>query len=330
MSKLSDEHWRHLYDAADGRPVAATIDDRGARRGVLTKLRRTLAQHHAVDIKTGEITDVGRQLLKERSEKGLGRPADPPAGPLYERAPSENIPAPAPPAPPAPQVDASALSTERVDEDDPRAIIAKIRDLPEDQLHPWDVEFRRLWRRELGLGLPGQEAPGVAFAFAEEENGRRPPHIEYAGPPVPAPTPPAPAKLPAPYTLGQALADLHSFNLALSHHHGATQQAAFAIRSYLQHFENYGIAPCFPGDPTRHRAAIMRLCTAKAPEIFHTARLGPKQRRYLFGHYQAAIVLLVSDDPLHEAPWARYTTDALDAEVQTALLDCTVGTLRRG
>lgn len=327
MNKLSDEHWRHLYDAADGKPVYPGPTDKGAQRGVLTKLRRTLAQYHAVDSKTGTITDIGRRLLQERAEKGLGRPGTPapaPAGPLFE-TPNDL----------AHSIAGNTLRRPPLKDDDPRVIIEAIRDLPEDQLHPWDAEFRRLWCGELAMGLPGQEAPGVAFAFAENENGPRPkgivyaaigtsattgqpPSNVYAGPPVP----------PAPYTLRQALADLESFCFALSMHHGTSQAAAHGIRLYLKHFENYGFSPSYPGDPTRHRAAVMMLCLAKAPEIPQSARLGPKQRRFLFGHYQAAIVMLVSDDPLHETPWARYTTDALDGEVQTALLDHLNGRLR--
>ena len=48
-----------------------------------------------------------------------------------------------------------------------------------EKLHPWDEAFLSAYGQEIGLGLPGQEACGVAFHATEQEEGPRPGGIQY-------------------------------------------------------------------------------------------------------------------------------------------------------
>jgi len=48
-----------------------------------------------------------------------------------------------------------------------------------EKLHRWDEAFLSSYRHEIGLGLPGQEAAGVAYHATEQENGPRPCGIQY-------------------------------------------------------------------------------------------------------------------------------------------------------
>ncbi len=67
---------------------------------------------------------------------------------------------------------------------DPRALLDELRVVQKrgEPPHPWDREFLRAFREETGLGMPGQEAAGVAYEATERSEGTRPEGIRYGYP----------------------------------------------------------------------------------------------------------------------------------------------------
>lgn len=98
-----------------------------------------------------DLTDAGKQWLDE-------------LGITIEQAESDTVS----------KVDHLAKVDERVLLKDLKAA----RDRGE-KLHPWDEAFLSAYGQEIGLGLPGQEACGVAFHATEQEEGPRPGGIQY-------------------------------------------------------------------------------------------------------------------------------------------------------
>lgn len=101
---------------------------------------------------------------------------------------SERPPAPA--LPPEAEEELALKEPPAPVEIDERALYQQIRD--RDDLHPWDREFRVRVSEEIGLGLPGQEAVGVAYVATVEAEGPRPAGIAYPMAPAPVEEPPAP------------------------------------------------------------------------------------------------------------------------------------------
>lgn len=104
-----------------------------------------------------DLTDAGKQWLDE-----LGIPV--------EQAGSDT----------APKADTVSKVETRAKADE-RALLEELKAAVDrgEKLHRWDEAFLSSYRHEIGLGLPGQEAAGVAYYATEQDNGPRPCGIQY-------------------------------------------------------------------------------------------------------------------------------------------------------